>query len=60
MLKVQNKQKQRKQKALEQKAESLGIPGNLKLAEYLTKLEMNLDFQHDKIISLQGQLYSGR
>lgn len=47
-------------KELNDKADSLGISGNIKLAQYILNLEWKISSLSDKIQSIQGQLYSGR
>jgi len=41
--------RQRRQAALERKAEELGVPGNVKLAEYVLQLERRLDKMGDAL-----------
>lgn len=48
------------QKKLRDKADSLGISGNLQLAQYIFNLEIQLAGFRNQIESIRGQLYSGR
>ena len=48
------------QKKLSEKADSLGINGNLQLAQYISNLEIQIAGLRNQINSIQGQLYSGR
>jgi hypothetical protein len=48
------------QKKLSDKADSLGISGNVQLAKYILGLEIQIAGLRNQINSIQGQLYGGR
>ncbi|MHC0441598.1 hypothetical protein [Flavobacterium sp. 3-210] len=55
-VKVEAEWAERKNRKLLERAEKMGISKNLKLAEYILKLEMNIDFQNEKIEKLMSKI----
>jgi hypothetical protein len=54
-LDIDREAEERRRLELEEKADRLGVPGNLKLARYVELLEYTLEQLHERIDRLEGE-----